>query len=217
MILSGPEILRQIDLGNIRIDPFDPKRANPASFDLTLGDSVAVYKGVVKYFVPSNHPNADNGRALAPLELGILDMARAQDVLRYKMTAKGWLLKPGIGYLMHTAETVYTQNYVPVLDGKSSIGRMFTKVHETAGYGDPNFNGQYTLEVTVVHPVIVYPGMRIAQIRFHAMEGATALYDGNYKGDNAKGPVPSRVWKQLQDEGLVDKRDSAWATDNPLV
>lgn len=216
MILSGPEILRQVELGGIRIDPFDPKRVNPASFDLTLGDSVAVYKGAVKYFLASNHPNADNGWALLPHE-GVLDMAKEQAVHRYQMTAKGWLLKPGIGYLMCTAETVYTKKYVPVLDGKSSIGRMFVKVHETAGYGDPNFDGQYTLEVTAMHPVILYPGMRIAQIRFHAMEGTPALYDGNYKGANAKGPIPSRVWKQLQDDGLVDKRNSAWDTDNPLV
>ena len=212
MILSGPEILRQIDLGNIRIDPFNPNRVNPASFDLTLGDAVAVYDAVVVM----QDKDPVNGWALGLKPNAILDMAKPQAVRTFKMSSKGWLLRPGIGYLMHTAETVCTQKYVPVLDGKSSVGRMFVKVHETAGYGDPNFDGQYTLEITSVHPVIVYPGMRIAQIRFHAMEGTSCLYDGNYKGENAKGPVPSRVWKQIQDEGL-NTTDSTESATNPLV
>jgi dCTP deaminase len=202
MILSGPEILKQVELGNIRIDPFNAKRVNPASFDLTLGDQVAVYSNVVD-FLQGEIPSF--GHNLVPKRDGILDTAKNEGVLRYKILPEGWLLKPGIGYLMHTAETVWTKSYVPVLDGKSSIGRMFIKVHETAGYGDPNFDGQYTLEVTAVHPVIVYPGMRIAQIRFHAMEGELALYDGNYKNENAKGPVPSRVWAQIKNEGLGKK------------
>ena len=202
MILSGPEILKQVELGNIRIDPFNGKRVNPASFDLTLGDQVAVYANAVD-FLQGEIPGS--GYNLVPKRDGVLDTAKSENVLRYKILPEGWLLRPGIGYLMHTAETVWTKSYVPVLDGKSSIGRMFIKVHETAGYGDPNFDGQYTLEVTAVHPVIIYPGMRIAQIRFHAMEGELSLYDGNYKNENAKGPVPSRVWAQIQNEGLAKK------------
>ncbi len=205
MILSGPEILRQIKLGNIRIDPFDVKKVNPASFDLTLGDQVAVYESAVNV-----RGQSSIGLNLQPKLGGIwLDTARNERVLKYKLSSEGWVLKPDIGYLMHTAETVWTKSYVPVLDGKSSIGRMFIKVHETAGYGDPNFDGQYTLEVTAVHPVIVYPGMRIAQIRFHAIEGELSLYDGNYKNENARGPVPSRVWAQIQNDELAKKTGSS--------
>jgi dCTP deaminase len=108
-------------------------------------------------------------------------------------------LEPNVGYLMHTIERVHTKKYVPVLDGKSSIGRLFMKVHETAGYGDAGFDGQYTLEVTVVHPLRVYPGMRIAQMRFHTILGEVQkLYAGNYTGEAAKGPVPSRAWRQFR-------------------
>ena len=100
---------------------------------------------------------------------------------------------------MHTVERIHTKKYVPVLDGKSSIGRLFMKIHETAGYGDPGFNGQYTLEVTVVHPLRVYAGMRVAQMRFHSICGEVEKpYNGNYVGDAARGPVASRAYKQFQ-------------------
>lgn len=110
------------------------------------------------------------------------------------------MVKPGIGYLMHTKERVATSCYVPVIDGKSSLGRLFVKAHETAGFGDPGFDGQYTLEITSVFPVILYAGMRICQVRFHTMRGETNLYRGHYQGDNTRGAVPSRTWEQFQDD-----------------
>jgi deoxycytidine triphosphate deaminase len=61
--------------------------------------------------------------------------------------------------------------------------------------------------MTAVHPVIVYAGMCIAQIRFHAIEGELTLYDGNYKNEN-EGPVPSRVWAQIQNDGLAKNAGS---------
>jgi dCTP deaminase len=111
---------------------------------------------------------------------------------------KGWVLQPGIGYLMHTEECIYTKKYVPVLDGKSSIGRLFVQIHITAGFGDPNYFGQYTLEVVAHHPIRIFPGMRIAQIRFHTIAGHVKnMYEGNYKGASARGAVASRAWKQF--------------------
>jgi dCTP deaminase len=72
------------------------------------------------------------------------------------------------------------------------------KVHETAGYGDPGFSGNYTLEVTVQHPLHVYAGMRVAQIRFHTIVGNVEKpYAGNYVKETATGPVASRAWKQF--------------------
>ena len=111
----------------------------------------------------------------------------------------GFILMPGVGYLMHTHEKIHTDKYVPILDGKSSIGRLFCFVHVTAGYGDPGFDGQYTLEVAVLQPLIVYPGMRFCQIRFHTLVGDVDSYqkNGSYKGELAEGPIPSRSWKMF--------------------
>lgn len=196
MILSGPEIQRQAELGYITIEPgIDPKKVNPASLDLTLGRYGAVYADVVE----NRDPTDPSGHSLFPKD-GILDAAKDNPTLSFELPNTGFVLKPGIGYLLHTREVVCAKRCVPIIDGKSSVGRLFTKVHETAGYGDPGFKGQYTLEVTVVHKVRIYPGMRISQIRFHTLVGELLSYDGNYVGKNAQGPVASKAWKQLAED-----------------
>jgi dCTP deaminase len=117
------------------------------------------------------------------------------------MSEHGFHIEPGRLYLMHTRERICTRKYVPIIDGKSSIGRLGVLVHVTAGYGDPGFDGQYTLEVTsIAHTVVLYPGMRIAQMRFHAIQGDVADYQerGSYTGADAVGPVRSASWRQFR-------------------
>ena len=176
-ILTGPEIQRQVEIGGIKISPWDPELVNPASVDLRLGHEIATYRTPF---------SLDCRRELSML---IEDGSIPND---------GYVLKPGALYLMHTRQRVWTDRFVPVLDGKSSIGRLGICVHLTAGYGDPGFDGQYTLEVTTVYPVRIYAGMRFCQMRFHTMEGEPMLYQGNYTGEHSTGPVPSRVWKQFK-------------------
>lgn len=221
-ILSGDEIERQIANGNIRISPgYKPEHVNPASLDLTLGSKVAVYEEAVDFVYAGERYAYAEGtkdhRAHAGKKLGnlpspsdwmyprsdcILSAKSRHDVLTFEMAPTGWLLKPGIGYLMHTAERISTNDFVPVLDGKSSLGRLFMTAHVTAGYGDPGFDGQYTLEVVVTQPVIVYPGMRFCQIRFHTLVGKRLNYGGmgHYTGALAEGPIPSMSWKQFEEQ-----------------
>lgn len=221
-ILSGDEIAYQIERGTIRIEPgYKSEHINPASLDLTLGSKVAVYKEAIYFSRGGNHyfENSDGvyrnnrdevldfatqkGDWLWPEQECILSSKRKHEVIEFEMNpTHGWLLKPGIGYLMHTAERICTHEYVPVLDGKSSLGRLFMTVHVTAGYGDPGFDGQYTLEVVVTQPVIVYPGMRFCQIRFHTLVGRRLSYaaEGHYTGALAEGPVPSMSWKQFEEQ-----------------
>lgn len=208
MILTGHEILRQIEQGRIAITPFEPKRVNPASVDLTLGSEVGVYQEyalcdaadhkpkVSRGSVPPNRPY--DGADILPFNMAkVYDTKEPAPIRKFQIDPEvGWVLKPGVGYLMHTAERVCTDFYVPVLDGKSSIGRLFVKVHETAGFGDPGFDGQYTLEVTTsMFAVRVYPGMRFCQIRFHKVDGELKSYKetGHYRGDAAVGPIGSRI------------------------
>ncbi len=173
MILSDTEIQRAISSGVIEIDPFVPEHVNPVSVDLTLGDEVLFY-------------------------VGVLDVRKKPKTRELRIPPGGIMLQPGTGYLMHTVERVHTRKYVPVLDGKSFIGRLFMSVHETAGFGDPGFDGQYTLEVTVTHPLRVYAGMRIAQMRFHTIMGDVEKpYAGNYVGEGSRGPVASRAYRQF--------------------
>ena len=199
MILTGPEILLQVESGDIEIDPFDPKLINPASIDLRLGARVAIYESWVTCTPKAtNSIGIEDGSLFIPRDVP-LDVKSHPHTRDFTIHEKvGWVLRPGIGYLMHTLERICTRDFVPVLDGKSSIGRLFTTIHVTAGYGDPNFSGQYTLEVIVQHPLRVYPGMRFAQMRFHRMTGEYLPYDGNYQGKDSIGPVASKAYRQFQ-------------------
>lgn len=180
-ILSGTAILQNILRGDIEVSPFVEEHLNPASLDLTLGS------GVVEYS-PEN---------------GVLDARTPCPIRRYHIGGAGIVLLPSRAYLMHTTEIVHTERYIPVLDGKSSLGRLFISVHETAGYIDPGFRGQITLEVTVTHPVRVYAGMRFCQVRFHTIVGKPQLYSekGHYTGMLSMGAVPSQAHVQIEESG----------------
>lgn len=193
-ILSDEEIERAMSRGEILINPYEKKQLNPVSYDLTLGDEVAVYKD----WVHTITPDREDGRFFLPMAK-VSDAKEPLAVEKFKIDPeKGWVLNPGIGYLMNTRERIHTKKFVPIVDGKSSVGRLFILVHFTAGFGDPGFDGQYTLEVSSLHPIRVYPGMRIGQIRFHTIEGEVQNpYNGNYTGERAVGPVPSRAWNQF--------------------
>lgn len=195
MILTGPAIRGAVERGEISIDPFDLARLNPASYDLELGPEVAMYTPE-EQGVDRSAPT--NGTTLRPCKQ--LDSKVKNRLTVLQMATSGFTIYPGFLYLMHTLERVCTRKYVPVLDGKSSIGRLGVLVHVTAGYGDPGFDGQYTLEVaTLAHPVVLYPGMRIAQMRFHTVSGEVATYQrfGHYTGAHAVGPVRSASWRQF--------------------
>lgn len=222
MILSGHEIRRQIELERITIDPFDGECINPGSVDLTLGAGVSVYENFTDCSTADEWQRvtewrADgrtvscgehfargpyDGQGLRPSHYTPGTRERAFDTKKPAKLRKwminpetGWIIMPGVGYLMHTVERVHTDFYVPVLDGKSSIGRLFVQVHVTAGFGDAGYDGQYTLEVTSQFPVIIYPGMKFCQMRFHVIKGKVLSYrdTGHYQGEQAKGAVASRI------------------------
>lgn len=198
-ILTDGALKAALKLGTIKIDPYKPERLNAASYDVTLGDEVAVYEGWVETEPQNAQPQ--DGRFFVPTNF-VYDVKQEPQVRKFKMSPDyGWVVKPGIGYLMHTAERVHTHGYVPVLDGKSSIGRLFIMIHVTAGYGDPGFDGQFTLEVKATHPIRIYPGMRIGQIRFHTLDGEIENpYNqvGHYRGEHARGAVASQAWRQFK-------------------
>jgi dCTP deaminase len=194
MILTGIAIDEAVGRGEIVIDPYDQGQLNPASYDLRLGDEVAVYDEWIGAITMTR-----DGGGLFPRSVE-LDSKRELKVRHFKIGPDGWVLNPGIGYLLCTKERVCAPKLVGCVDGKSSLGRLFIQVHSTAGYIDPSFDGQITLEATATHPVRIYAHMRIAQIRFHRTDGPITPYKGNYTGDAARGPVASRAWKQFKEK-----------------
>ena len=142
MILSGHEIRNHLGT-DIVIDPFDERHLNPNSYNLTLHDELMTYEEVV------------------------LDMAKANRVRRLTIPPEGLVLGPNQLYLGRTVERTETHNLVPMIEGRSSVGRLGLFVHVTAGFGDVGFCGYWTLEMFAVQPVRIYPGVPICQIFYH--------------------------------------------------
>ena len=110
-----------------------------------------------------------------------------------------WLVAPYQLYLGTTQEMVAVPNgLVAMLHGISSLGRSGLLVHCTAGLVDPGWSGRLTLEiVSLGGPILLRPGMRIAQLTWHQMtESALHPYRGKYQHDT--GPRPSRMHAEVR-------------------
>jgi dCTP deaminase len=180
MILSGNEIKQELGK-NIVIDPFDDHLLNPNSYNLRLHDELIVYEEIV------------------------LDMKRPNRFRRYTIPAEGFVLNPNQLYLGRTMERTETHNFVPMLEGRSSIGRMGLFVHITAGFGDVGFRGFWTLEMFAVQPIRVYPGVPICQIFYHQVHGDVTEYNSD-KYQNNTDIQPSMLFKEWQKKTDPQKR-----------
>lgn len=171
MILSGKEIKRQLGTG-INIEPYNESQLNPNSYNLSLFNELLVY---------------DND---------VLDMKNPNPTSRITIPEEGLLLEPNKLYLGRTVEHTATDKFVPMLEGRSSIGRLGLFIHVTAGFGDVGFSGFWTLEIFCVQPIIIYPNVEICQIFYHTIEGEYDLYtSGKYQ--NNKGIQPSLLYKDF--------------------
>ncbi|MCA9050453.1 MAG: dCTP deaminase [Planctomycetaceae bacterium] len=171
MILSGSEIRSRLGT-DIRIDPFSDEQLNPNSYNLRLHDELLVYEEI------------------------ILDMKRPNRFRRITIPPEGLVLQPSQLYLGRTLEYTETHGLVPMLEGRSSIGRLGLFVHVTAGFGDVGFCGYWTLEMFAVQPVRIYPGVQVCQIFYHTVEGELTQYrSGKYQHN--RDIQPSLLFKEL--------------------
>jgi dCTP deaminase len=108
----------------------------------------------------------------------------------------GFLMEPGRLYLGRTYEYTETLKYVPMLEGRSSIGRLGICVHITAGFGDVGFKGYWTLELFCIQPVAIYPYIEICQIYYHTINGEYWHYESQKYNLNS-GIQPSLLFKEL--------------------
>lgn len=172
MILSGKEILKHMGK-EIIITPFDEKRINPNSYNLSLADELLVY------------------------EQDELDMKKPNPTKRIVIPKEGLLLEPNRLYLGRTNEFTRTDRYVPMLEGRSSTGRLGLFIHVTAGFGDIGFAGYWTLEIFCVQPVRLYPNVEICQIYYHDIDGEYDLYSSG-KYQNNSGIQASLMYKDFE-------------------
>lgn len=187
-ILTGPEIINQVEAGAITIDPFVPDHCGPNSVDLRLHEDMLVYKVARAPFMRQGYVfGSENPRSPQYLDM------RGENPTAEKLVIpeSGLVLLPGVLYLARTVERVGSEEFVPIVEGRSSVGRLGVQVHVTAGFCDLGFEGTITLEITVVHPVKIYPGERICQVYFEESRGEKKLYSGRYQGQ--VDPTASRM------------------------
>jgi len=69
------------------------------------------------------------------------------------------------------------------VEGKSTLGRLGLVIHSTAGFVDPGFKGNITLEMTNINsrPIVLRAGMKICQVSFHQMSSAAERPYGHEK------------------------------------
>lgn len=172
MILSGREI--KANLGkDIVITPYSEKQLNPNSYNLRLHNELLVYQNKV------------------------LDMKKENLADKIIIPPEGLVLDPQKLYLGRTLEYTETHSHVPMLEGRSSVGRLGLFIHITAGFGDVGFKGFWTLEIFCVQPIKVYPGVEVCQIYYHTLEGDYDKYtSGKYQ--NNKDIQVSMLYKDFK-------------------
>jgi len=172
-LLTGEAIKEAIERGEITIDPYREENIGPNSYDLTLSNCLLTYEEVN------------------------LDCARKNRTRSHQIPEEGIILAPGRIYLGATVEHAKCPGLIPVIEGRSSTGRLGIRIHATAGKGDLGFEGHWTLEIDVVEPIKIYAGMRVCQLYFlQPVGGHNIQYKGKYQ--HSKEPQPSKLWMEVK-------------------
>jgi dCTP deaminase len=145
------------------VSPYDQEMVNPASLDVRLGENIMVESPLTSHLVH-------------------------RSIAGYTQE-EPFLLQPHEFILAETLEEFQLPDCIAgQLALKSSRAREGIE-HLLAGYIDPGYKGRLTLELQnarAMHPVSLWPGMRIAQIVFHRMSmlpGKDYSMTGRYHGD----------------------------------
>ena len=182
MVLSDRSIREEINAGRIVIDPFDEECIQPASVDLRLDKKILELKAHEEYSYMDVRTD--------------LTVLTEPHEIPYPLP---YVLESGQFILANTLETIHLpDDLVARLEGKSSLGRLGLLIHATAGYVDPGFKGQLTLEISNVAQasIALHYEMKISQLSFLKLStpadrpyGSSGL-GSKYQGQ--MGPTPSR-------------------------
>ena len=185
MILSDTDLLGRLRDGDLVVEPLDDVdlQVQPASIDVRLGREFLEFQ---RANIPCIHPNSE------------------QEVEKYVSETvvdegEEFVLHPGDFVLGTTKERVEVPpDLVAQVEGRSSLGRLAVVVHATAGFIDPGYRGQITLELSNLGtaPVALTPGMRISQLVFTELKSRATRPYGSERGSkyqDQRGPQASRI------------------------
>ena len=186
MLLSDKSIKEAIRQGRIVLKPFFEDCIQPSSIDIHLDNKFLLFN-------KSQH--------------AVIDVRQKQDELMQLIEIKNdepFILHPGEFILGSTLESLKLPNDIAGrIEGKSSLGRLGLLIHSTAGYVDPGWEGNLTLELSNVSPlpITLYYKMKIGQISFTQMStpvdkpyGSKGL-GSHYQGQ--KVPMASKFYEEI--------------------
>jgi dCTP deaminase len=164
MILSDLTLREMIKSGELGITPLTEESIQPASIDCRLG----------------NHFLVVEDRQMQTIDLNT-------EIIYREIEGDSITIPPHSFLLATTLETVnLPDNLTAFVEGRSSIGRIGLFI-QNAGWVDPGFEGQITLELYNANslPIRLEAGRRICQLVFCRMDQATlSPYRGKYQGQN---------------------------------
>lgn len=169
MILTGNEIHRMVKAGKIVIEPYNPALLEPNSYGFHLGSRIAVYDDE------------------------IVDVRRPLTGHEYEIGSEGFMFEPGRFYLGHTAERFGGVTFASEIYANLSTALCGTFIQTSAPLGHSGAVIRWTLEITVVHRVRLYAGIRIGKVCFWENYGKAEPYTGRYAGSQSV--VASRIFQ----------------------
>ncbi|MDP9188624.1 MAG: dCTP deaminase [Actinomycetota bacterium] len=183
MVLSDRTIRAEVEAGRIEFDPFDPDLVQPSSVDMRVDRKFRVFRNAFYPYIDVRQPMED-----------LTELVEIEGDAPF-------ILHPGEFVLGQTLERVrLPDDLVARLEGKSSLGRLGLLIHSTAGFVDPGWEGNLTLELSNVAnlPITLYQGMPIGQISFMRMDGPVeSRYGSGEAGSKYQGqeePTASRFY-----------------------
>ena len=152
MILTGPEIISAHRSDRIVIEPFCIEQVEPNSYAFRLENKLLI----------------DSGEDF--------DAAYPTRFHEVTIMPEGYLLLPKRLYLGLTIERTGSPYYAQMINGNRSLGALGIWIHVSAPLAHSGSNIRWTLEIRVVKPVVIYPGMIFGKIIFIEMLGDPLNY-----------------------------------------
>jgi dCTP deaminase len=179
MYLSDKDIHEAVRDGEITLSPYDPKRLQPATYDIRLGNTFIIN-------------DAHSTKAIDPVK-GIFPKTHTVDI----KDGEEFVLHPGVSILGYSKEKFGSDKYLIEVNGKSSLARIGLIVHNSASIVNPGHYLHIALELCNLNnvPIVLRPGMEIAQLSFAQLSSHTKRsYEqtGRYHKNNFASYVPPK-------------------------
>ena len=163
MILTKQEILKEIKLKRVKIEPYNEKAIGPASIDLTLDNKLRIFNKSKQVELKEN-----------------IDYKQFTKLINID---KGYILKPGELVLGITKEKItLPDNICAWLNSRSRFARIGLMSHITAPFIAPGISNKQVLEIYNASSckILLKPGIKVCQLVLQACKGK-AHYSGIFK------------------------------------